>query len=149
MSHSSVAFFGIMRSASSLAGLTPKCSGWCVGSSGCAHMSFSLAMNHPYFLVFILTDGESFFWTICLGVGCVEVGRLLLPCLCSVQSSAFLPLLCWHGPDETCSALVCVSPVCAVSGKPVEHFSCPFEWCWLCRLYSYFCNVTLVYSTSY
>lgn len=42
---------------------------------------------YPCFLIFILTHEESFFWTICLGVGCVDVGRLLLPLLvlCQVQ----------------------------------------------------------------
>ena len=53
--------------------------------SGCAHVSFSLTMHYPYSLMFILTDGGSFFWTICLGVGCVYGGRLLWPLLVLCQ----------------------------------------------------------------
>lgn len=66
-------------------------------------------------------------------------------CFCFVKPSVLPPLLCWRGSDEACSALVHASPVCAVSGEPVEHFDCLFEWCWLCQLYFHFCNVALVY----
>lgn len=54
-------------------------------------------MYYPYSLMFILTDEESFFWTICLGVGCVDGGRLLWPLLvlCLVQCPPALALLTW------------------------------------------------------
>lgn len=82
--------------------LTPKCLElflWAL--SDCAHVFFSLAMYCPYFWMFILTDGRSFFWTICLGVGCVTVGRSLwlLFVLCPVQCfpATALPKQLWRG----------------------------------------------------
>lgn len=89
---------------------------------GCAHVSFSLATHYPYFLMFILTDGKLFFWTMCLGVGCVDVGRLLLPLLvlCQVQCFPAPALLSWlrqgllH-PSLCIPRLCCLWRTCSIS----------------------------------
>lgn len=96
-----VAFSGGYKECSeaTLPSLTPRCAdlfflwAWL----GCAHVSFSLATHHPDFLMLIPSHGESFSWTICLGVGCVDVGRLLLSLLvlCRVQCFSAPALLMW------------------------------------------------------
>lgn len=78
--------------------------------SGCAHVSFSLAMHYPYFLMFILTDGNHFSGPCAWGLAVWMWEGSCYHCSCFVKSGVPLPLLCWRGSDEACSILVCASP---------------------------------------
>lgn len=85
-------FQGLSRKAPkrlTLPSLTPRCAELFLCGLGLAVHTCLSVWQHtlPYFLMLILTHGESFSWTMCLGVGRVDVGGLWLPLLvlCQVQ----------------------------------------------------------------
>lgn len=93
---------------------TPTCSELFLWArSDCAHVSSSLTMHHPSY------------WTICLRIGCVNVGRLLSPVACALSSLLFpCPCSADLALRRPAVPLVCASLcllVCAVPGEPVEH----------------------------
>lgn len=136
--HSLVAFSGSYKECSeaTLPSLTPRCADlfflW--ARLGCAHVSFSLATHHLISWCLSWVMENHFPGPYALGLAAWMWEGSCYPYLCFVESSVFLPPLCWRGSDKACFAWVPTSPMCAVSGEPVEHFNCLFEWCCLCWL---------------